>query len=309
MALEECARSEPAGILTSAEQEYQNRFLSLGPAYLHFPEVIGIETLALCNAACDFCPYPGLERKGDSMPDRLVTKILDDIQTVSSRPPFRFNLSRVNEPFLDPRIFDISQEINRRFPEAGHAFFSNGTPLNERNLLRLASIRNVCFLNVSVNDHRPEEYERTMGLPYARILARLDLLHRMKSAGILGFPVIVSRVGDGTAADSEFRQWVGRRYPDFQVAINARGDWIGAVPAPIIAAPDIGCTQWFKLHFLADGRSPFCCIDSDARRGAGSAESCHVIHEVYNTPARLEIRTRLLSRRAIDFCRSCPILV
>lgn len=309
MSLEECSRPTSAGALTSAEQEYQSRFLSLASTYLHFPEVIGIETLALCNAACDFCPYPGLERKGESMPDRLISKILDDIQTVNPRPPFRFNLSRVNEPFLDPRIFDISEEINRRFPEAGHAFFSNGTPLNQRNLSRLASIRNVSFLNVSFNDHRPEEYERVMRLPYARTVARLDLLHRMKSSGILGFPVVVSRVGDGTAADAEFREWVGRRYPEFQVAINVRGDWIGAVPAHIRSVPDIGCTQWFKLHFLADGRSPFCCIDSDARHGAGSAENRHVIHEVYNAPARVELRRRMVSRRSIDFCRSCPILV
>jgi MoaA/NifB/PqqE/SkfB family radical SAM enzyme len=71
---------------------YQQRVLELqqGP-YLDFPAVLGIETLALCNAACDFCPYPGMERKGEAMPDRLIAEIPDDIEDISQRPPITSN--------------------------------------------------------------------------------------------------------------------------------------------------------------------------------------------------------------------------
>jgi MoaA/NifB/PqqE/SkfB family radical SAM enzyme len=67
---------------------YQQRVLELwnGP-YMDFPAVLGIETLALCNAACSFCPYPTLNRKGEAMPDRLIAKILNDIEDVKDRPP------------------------------------------------------------------------------------------------------------------------------------------------------------------------------------------------------------------------------
>jgi len=43
----------------------QKQFVSLksGP-YVSFPLVAGLETVALCNAAGEFRPYPSLERKG-----------------------------------------------------------------------------------------------------------------------------------------------------------------------------------------------------------------------------------------------------
>ena len=292
-------------------QGYQRQVESLADAYLSFPSVVGIETLALCNAACSFCPYPTLDRKGDLMPDSLIAKILDDIGTISVRPPFRINLSRVNEPFLDPRIFDISLDINRRFHEAELVFFSNGTPLNERNLLRLARVRRIAFLNVSMNDHRRDEYERVMRLPYDRTVKRLDLLHEMKASKVLQFPIILSRVGDGTSRDVEFKEWAKLRYPEFEPVVTIRGDWIGVVSMPmgIGAAPDVGCTQWFKVHFLADGRSPFCCMDSDARWGTGDAKTCHAVEEVYNAPSRMELRTRQVTRLSVDICRGCPQMV
>ena len=68
-----------------SHRAYQDLVLALrnGP-YLDFPSVLGIETMALCNAACEFCPYPVLERKGAVMPDTLIEKILDDIQNLRS---------------------------------------------------------------------------------------------------------------------------------------------------------------------------------------------------------------------------------
>ncbi len=288
---------------------YQERVLELknGP-YLDFPAAIGIETLALCNAACVFCPYPTMGRKGEVMPDRLIEKILGDIEDIPDRPPFQIVLARVNEPFLDSRIWDISVEIERRFPEAQHMLFSNGTPLNEKNLLRLARLRNVAFLNLSVNDHRPQEYEAVMSLPFARTVARLDRIHEMKLSGDLTFPVFVSRVGDGTGADNDFLDWVKTRYPAFNGLVTARSDWLGAVRTMLEPAPEVGCRQWFKLHLLANGRDAFCCIDSDGRFGTGNAERQHVIHEIYNHPNRRRLRLELPSRRRVATCENCPLL-
>jgi hypothetical protein len=297
-------------VLNASEQAYAESVeaLRMGP-YVDFPLVVGIETLSLCNAACDFGPDPTLERKGEVMPDSLIEKIFADLEAVNNRPPFRFNLARVNEPFLDPRIFELSEEINRRFPEAEHVFFSNSTPLNEANLLRLSKVRNVCYLNLSVNDHRPQQYERTMRLPWARTTERLDLIHRMKSQAVLTFPVVLSRVGDGSEADSEFLEWVRRTYPLFQGAVSTRGDWMGAIPTLLSLVPDVACTQWFKLHFLSDGRSPFCCMDSDAKWGVGNVSCDHAIHAIYNHVDRRRLRLEVNSRLQVDTCRPCPQLV
>jgi hypothetical protein len=281
--------------------------LSAGP-YLDFPAVVSIETLSLCNAICDFCPYPGLERKGEVMPDSLIRKILDDLSSISERPEFQVNLSRVNEPFLDTRVIDISMDIERRFPEASSMFFSNATPLNEKNLLRLSMLQRVAFLNLSVNHHRDQEYERIMGLPFARTKTRLALINEMKSSGVLPFPIYVSRVGDGGSDDAAFLEWVRTTYPALSGLVTVRGDWLGAVPTQIGVAPDVGCRQWFQLHLLSNGRHAFCCIDSDGGHGTGDARHQHVIHEIYNHPQHRSLREELPSRRRVSTCSLCPML-
>jgi hypothetical protein len=40
--------------------------------YLDYPALVHLETRAVCNAACNFCPYEKLERKGTVMPDALI---------------------------------------------------------------------------------------------------------------------------------------------------------------------------------------------------------------------------------------------
>ncbi len=287
---------------------YQSQVLALraGP-YMDFPSTVTIETMALCNAACDFCPYPGLERKGQVMSDEFIEKVFQELEEIPNRPPFKMSLSRVNEPFLDTRIFDISKEIERRFPEATNFFFSNGSPLTEGNLLRLAELKRVDYLVLSVNDHRSQRYESIMRLPFDRIVARLSLVNSMKESGVLQFPVYASRVGDGSSADADFLDWVRRNYPALSGIVTVRGDWMGKVVGNIASAPDIGCRQWFELHILANGRAAFCCIDAEGSHGGGDARSQHVIHHVYNHPARRRIR-EMNSRRDVDLCRTCPML-
>jgi Radical SAM superfamily/Iron-sulfur cluster-binding domain len=288
---------------------YQDQVLALrkGP-YLDFPATLSIETMSLCNAACDFCPYPGLDRKGETMPDQIIEKILNEIGEISDRPPFKITLARVNEPFLDTRLFDVSHDIERRFPEATSFFFSNGTPLTEKNLLRLAELQRVDYLNISVNDHRREKYERTMRLPFDNTLSRLDLVQRMKNSGALKFPVFLSRVGDGTPADAEYLEWVRMRYPSLNGLVTVRGNWLGKIHGDVARAPDVACRQWFELHILANGRTAFCCIDSEGSHGMGDARRHHVIHEVYNHPARRKLRSEVNSRREVDPCNTCPML-
>ena len=81
--------------------------------YLDFPAHVHLETNALCNAACTFCPYPTLERKGAKMPDALIAKIIEDLRDIPQTLPFQLSPFKVNEPFLDTRLFSILAQINR----------------------------------------------------------------------------------------------------------------------------------------------------------------------------------------------------
>ncbi|MFC4669483.1 hypothetical protein ACFO5X_13050 [Seohaeicola nanhaiensis] len=84
---------------TAQQRLYAN--LREGDKWLDSPMIVSIETYAKSNAACTFCPYPDLERQGTRL-DRYRVLALIDAVAGFARPPARLNLSRVNEPLLDP---------------------------------------------------------------------------------------------------------------------------------------------------------------------------------------------------------------
>ena len=54
---------------------------------LDFPAIVHLETQANCNASCNFCPYPSLERKGTRMSDELIAKVAVALSREYARKP------------------------------------------------------------------------------------------------------------------------------------------------------------------------------------------------------------------------------
>jgi hypothetical protein len=293
--------------MSTHPEDYGAQLESLRDKWLDYPFVVSIETYALCNAACNFCAYPELTRKGQKMPEPLFGKILDDLSDGRGHAPAAFNLSRVNEPFLDRRIFKLARRVIDRFPQSSLNFFSNASPLNQAKTEQLLATPNVASLNISLNDHRAPEYEKTMRLPFERTMHNIRRLHDLHRAGAVPFRVAISRVGDGSDADDQFCGWGRREFPRFDVYVAPRGDWMGLKPTTAFPVPKIGCAQWFKLHILADGREAYCCIDAEGRYGKGNAGMDNVLH-IYNHPARRQMREFLPARKATALCVLCPLL-
>src|SRR5208283_1279915 len=163
--------------------------------YLDFPAHVHLETNALCNAACNLCPYPTLERRGTKMSDALITKIIEDLRDIPQNLPFQLSPFKVNEPFLDTRLFSILAQINQRLPNASLTLTTNASAINEKQLARLGGVRNLVYLWISMNDHREAEYEATMKLPYRRTIERMRMIHAARAANRFPLRVILSRVG------------------------------------------------------------------------------------------------------------------
>ncbi len=294
---------------SAIERSYGLRVLEKSKSpYVDYPMRVGIETYAVCNAACDFCPYPTMKRKGQRMSDELLEKILNDLEEIPSDVHFSINPSRINEPFLDKRLLPLLERINQRFENAGIILFTNGSPLTESVLDRLACIDRIELLNVSFNDHRRDEYERVMKLPYDRTVEILDELHCRLVSGRFPIAPRISRVGDGTVVDGEFLDWCGSRWPGFRAMVSPRMDWMGKVQCGnFTMTPDVPCMQWFTLQILADGRDAYCCTDHDAEKGFGNIQNSTLL-ELYNHDQRRRLRVQLPSRRQVAACVNCPLL-
>lgn len=276
-----------------------------GAGYLRYPALVHIETQAVCNAACAFCPYPSLERKGERMSDALIEKILGDLADIPPELPFQLSPYKVSDPFLEARLFDILRTVNERLPNARISLITNGAALTDRNIAKLQDVRNIQYLNVSLNYCDPGQYEAVMKMPFERTVKRLDALHESRPS----FLVRLTRVSMDKPSDMEFLAWTARRYPEFPAVIIPRNDWIGDIPgAQASRVPDAPCHRWFDFSITATGKVAMCCMDGQARYPKGDVNHEHVL-EIYNRPYLLDLRTRLISRReAGNPCRQCTYL-
>jgi MoaA/NifB/PqqE/SkfB family radical SAM enzyme len=289
-------------------RNYQDHVLRLKSSpYLDYPAHVHIETMSVCNASCQFCPYSQLARKGTRMSDALIGKIIGDLTDIPRTLPLQVSPFKVNEPFLDSRIFDIIADINLRLPQATLTLTTNGSVLDEQIVQRLALVKNLGYLWISFNEHRAERYQEVMGLPFARTFESLELLHRARAEGRLPCRIILSRVGDGTQLDGEFSAWVRSTFPLFETSIFPRGGWLGQAGMTQEPVPPVGCSRWFELSITSTGQVAHCCMDGTAEYPIGDVTNQHAL-EIYNAPNYRRLREICLTRQEIAPCRNCGFM-
>lgn len=272
--------------------------------WLDYPKIVTIETFCKCNGRCTFCPYTHIDRIGSKLSDACVCKMIDEVSKFPVFPE-RLNLCRVNEPFLDKRIFSFLAYANERLPETNLILFSNGSTITDKVIENLNKINNFKLLIISFNENDPRLYHNVMGLDYNATLKNIKNLHDRKINGELKFNVNISRVGTSNSMDSQFLAEMKKVFPHFASASSAKFSWVG-VPNQNSGelTPNAGCAQWFSLHILANGKTAFCCID-----GYGQEQQWSIyeksLYDIYNLPVKRRLRENVISRKLIPTCRFC----
>lgn len=274
--------------------------------YLDWPLEISIETMAKCNAACMFCPYPTLDRQGERMPDEMLDRIVEELK----QHPHRFIVSpfKVNEPFLDKRLLPFCRKVMAELPNAMLRLFSNGSALTEKHLREVDKLERVYHLWVSLNTHEPEEYRRVMSLDFERTAANLDRLHSMKARNEFRHTVVVSKVMQGkqrSEVDQEFIDYCVDRWPLFDAFTIKRDSWLGNIDADDAPIPDAPCGRWNELSITATGVVARCCMDAHGAYPIGDLRT-QSLYEVYNSPEWRALRVGTVSRLTTGSpCATC----
>jgi len=222
--------------------------------YLDQPHEVSLETLSLCNAACTFCPYPTLERLGEKMPDDLIESVIE--QMAGFKHPFFFSPFKVNEPLLDKRLYDICRAALAN-PHCLLRIFTNGAPLTQRHIDRIAELERVYHLWVSLNETDPDKYKALMNIDFDITAKRLDNLHEQD----FPHPVVLSTVG---SPNLDFQWYCNQRWPKFQAVCIERSGWLGYTDPQKDEIPDAPCSRWWELSITATGVASLCCMHSGA---------------------------------------------
>lgn len=275
-------------------------------SYLDYPMEVHMETFAYCNAACSFCPYPKIDRKGERMSDALIDKIITDLTAIPVQHPFFVSPFKVNDPLLDTRIFDVCDKVTDRLPNASLRFFTNGSPLTDRSIERIGKLKRLGTLWVSLNEIDADRYYDVMKLPLDRTRRALDKLHAARRDGRFRLGVTVSRVADGSERDKLFVDFIGWTYPLFRPFLIGRDEWLGQVNVKKdVEVPDVGCWRWYELSIMATGKVALCCMDGEGKHVIGDVNTENVL-DVYNSPRFRKLRSTLTSRRDAEApCNTC----
>lgn len=268
--------------------------------YLDQPFEVSIETFALCNARCGFCPYPTLERKGTQLSSALVYSLIEQMSDFTQ--PFFFSPFKVNEPFLDSRLMRFLRFFENECLNGRLRLFTNGSALTRKLCEEIATLERVEHLWVSLNSCDPMEYETIMGLPLERTALKLDCLHTMD-----GFyhSVVLSKVADDDGErNMDFIRGCARRWPRFTARIIKRDGWLGHVEPSSSFIPDQPCSRWFELSVMATGKVALCCMDGTGEFSIGDVTQ-NTLLEVYNAPHWRERRERIITRKWFEPCRRC----
>jgi MoaA/NifB/PqqE/SkfB family radical SAM enzyme len=266
-------------------------------AFMDYPMEVSVETMAMCNARCTFCPYPTLDRKGEKMPDELLDRLVDEM--ISWDREMYFSPFKLNEPMLDKRTLPLCKRVNEQSEKIVLRIFTNGSTLTPENIDSIAKLDRVAQLWVSLNSHIPEEYERVMGLKFEQTAKKLDYLHEQD------FPhsVMLSTVG---YPNEDFRYYCFERWPKFESMAIKKDAWLGFTDAQFPNVPDTACSRWFELSVTARGTVSHCCMDDGQNEKYSIGDvRFNTLYDIYNAPRWRERREALVSRRTLDNNSPC----
>lgn len=300
--------------LSLTDPGYIRQWLEWRVRHLEFPRVIHLETVGRCNAKCNFCPHPQLERRFDAMSDALFEKI---VKEASGFPPDRFSgfaMHAVNEPFMDRKIFERMARINESVPHGLIAINTNMNVMPPRFFERIRRIRNISDWNVSFNAGNRAEYEHSMQVEFARTVANLRrLLEENRVSPFLAGPVNLSRVRTHDERDERFEPEVrellsgfecGR---DYRLIMLGRANWLGDIVQPLTRAMGHDpCHQWTNLTIHCNGIVPHCCVDARAQFPFGDVNRQDIL-DIYNSPGWRHLRQAVSCRDAVYPCRTCDL--
>jgi sulfatase maturation enzyme AslB (radical SAM superfamily) len=269
---------------------------------MEYPHTVQIETSGICNAACGFCPHSSMDRSAkDKMPDEMFYGLIDQMAEWET-PPAKICPFLTNEPFADNRIYDFCCYINSRLPKTNLVFFTNGALFTDRNLLRLAHVKNIECIHISLHHSNKGDYEAELHIPWERTI---ESVHRGVEHCIeAGIKITILRVQDGDLSrDQRFLQFVRKEFPGALSQLSYRYNWKGDIASTFTDLHlDVHCPRLGNLHILCDGRAALCCLDQNGDYCLGDTKTDSLL-AIYNGPKAITYRSQV--KRMNEPCSKC----
>lgn len=304
---------------------------------IEYPVMVAVETTNKCNATCWFCPitegnkrppedvqeliklgkknsavetvdspeitFNLMKRSHGYMSDDLFHKIVDDCKQFPLR---RMEPYLHGEPFMDPKLLDRIEYINKHLPKTEVHLFTNGSLLTAKRIERLKELR-LDSMVISVNTGVGDKYNSIMGLDWKKTLINLE---RVADENKTNKPVaerfVIRMTAPKETTDEEIASFrtLAKRLGARAVIVslhNYKGDIVDERPVP-----QFPCYFTNDLDILWDGNTALCCMDHDGEYSWGDVKK-HSVLEVFNSPVAKMYRQKMRDdkRNELTPCNEC----
>lgn len=274
-----------------------------------WPDIIHLETLSKCNAACTFCPYPGLPRNGQKMSNEAIQKIRDDLKIIPSHQNIIFQPFKVSEPFLENRLAKICSLFWTDHPSWTFQIITNGSVFNEKvlkELYELAKAGMILNIKFSLNEVHDASYKSLMNLEFDRTMSCIKKIIEMFN-DLHSVSMAFTRVSTSAAGDRDYLNFCKIFAPRVSAGLLKKNDWLGTIENgedPSSALKLLGCKRWTDLSITSSGEIALCCMDSTATLGLGNVLQENTF-ELFKRRAERFIPQSARRGDAPEPCRSC----
>ena len=238
--------------------------------YCSFPTSLMVQTTSRCNAACVFCPYPGVSReiRHGEMSFSLFAKLMKEC---ARYPEVKsINLFLMNEPLMDRQIVERLNYAKDTNPEAAICLWTNGCGLDER-LSRNLILSGLDAIGVSIHAQWAETYRQLTGRSdFERVLRRVTRFVELRNELRPGFRVDIRLVGvrqflSPEEVDEAVEYWAARGVSDVESLlghVNRAGNLPGTYG--VVHRHIAGCADRMPYQMAAilyTGEVVICCMD------------------------------------------------
>lgn len=216
------------------------------------------------------------------------------------KPPEQICPFVTNEPFADPRIFDLCELINEVLPTAYLTFFTNASLLDVRKRDRLRGLKNVRHVFCSLHHDNEAEYRSNLGLDFNRTVENIKGLEQAPHS----FNLHVMRVASiDHKGDETFLKFAKQQFPTADCFVARRINYKGDTKiSETEMHQDIICPRHSSMIILYDGRVALCCQDHLGKYQLGHARFESLLN-IFNGPKRLKYSTQ--PKKCNEPCNRC----
>lgn len=267
---------------------------------IEYPHLLQIETTALCNARCVFCPHKSLSRPLGQMSWDLFVKVIQQCKKLRIKQICPF---LNGEPFLDSLIFDRLNYINQELPNVELAIFTNMSLLGPLELQALSRIKNIDTFFMSLTSYNSISCKKYMNLDFNSVYRNVSNLIKLNKEKKFIKSLQGSSIHMNLAENKKFKDcWSNLGIDNY--FISAKENWLGEVQSSKKSDQNVICPRAFHLCVFFDGTVPLCCFDSNGTKTFGNIKDTMLL-EIYNSKEYRHYRVCV--KKDLEPCNRCTV--